>query len=286
MNVLNDREWAILLWAIVALVWALSRKDIRPSIFGIVKTFATPKIIAPLILMGGYIWLEVRLGSKLGLWNTNLTKDTIIWATTSGLVLYMSLDKASTEPKFFRGRVFAAFKIAVFIQVFVNLFVLSFPAEFILQPFLFFIAASSAVAALDPKLKLAKKFSDGLLAVIGFSVICFVTVHLISSWEVINKADLIRQLILPAWLSIGLLPFVYVFALYAMYDTSFMLIGLSTKVWRKRLRAGLALAIGLNIHIRKAGSLNLIWLRKLTKAPTLKAALKLVRRHRLTGSAS
>ncbi|HLB66166.1 MAG TPA: hypothetical protein VJJ78_01035, partial [Candidatus Saccharimonadales bacterium] len=213
-------------------------------------------------------------------------KETLIWAITSGLVLFFKLDEASMQPKFFRRRILAAFKITVFIEVFINLFVLSFPAELILQPFLVLIVALSATAALNPEHKPVKKLMDGLLSVIGFGLLFFVTRHLITNWHNIDKGDLLLQLALPVWLTIGLLPFVYIFALYANYETTFLRIGFANKKWRPRLRAYLALIVGLNVQAHKIGAFGGAWLQKVTSAPSLGAALKVVSRYRQTQKAN
>lgn len=286
MEALNSREWAVLLWLTVAVLVGLLHKAIRTSMFGVVKAFLNPKIIGPLVLMTAYIWLEVWLGSKLSLWNPDLTKDTIVWAVTSGLVLFFKLDEATTQPKFFRRRVWAAFKITVFIEVFINLFVLSLPAELILQPFLVLVVALSATAALNPDHKAVKKLMDGILSVVGFGLLFFVARHLITNWHVIDKGDLLLQLLLPVWLSIGLLQFMYVFALYANYEMTFLRIRFFAKSWRPRLRAYLALIIVLNFQTRKVGAFSGQWLQKLSSTRKLRTAFRVVADYRKSQSTS
>lgn len=282
MEALNSREWAVLLWLTVAVLVGLLYKAIRTSMFGVVKAFLSPKIIGPLVLMTAYIWLEAWLGSKLLLWNSDLTKDTIVWAVTSGLVLFFKLDEATTQPKFFRRRVWAAFKITVFIEVFINLFVLSLlPAELILQPFLVLVVALSA---LNPDHRVVKKLMDGILSVVGFGLLFFVARHLITNWHVIDKGDLLLQLLLPVWLSIGLLPFMYVFALYANYEMTFLRIRFFAKSRRPRLRAYLALIIILNFQTRKVGAFSGQWLQKLSSTRKLRTAFRVVADYRKSQS--
>lgn len=44
----NNRQWASLIWIIVLVAWALSRRDIRASLRDIARAAASPKIVVPL----------------------------------------------------------------------------------------------------------------------------------------------------------------------------------------------------------------------------------------------
>ncbi len=75
----NNREWAILIWLGIFLIWALSRKDIRSILGNVLREVGSPQILVPLGGMLGYVALEVWLGYKATLWRSYLTKDTIAW---------------------------------------------------------------------------------------------------------------------------------------------------------------------------------------------------------------
>lgn len=277
---LNSREIAILAWLAVVLAACLLKKDLRKSLGAVVGFLLQVKIIIPLLLLAGWIAGEVWLGSRLGIWRPDLTKETLIWGITSGLVMFFKYDEAAKQPRYFRRRIVDAFKITVYIEVFINLFVLSLLAELILQPVLVFIVMISAVAGFKPEHKPVKRLMDGLLIIIGVGLLLLVSKNLIASWHMIDKFDLVLQFALPVWLAIGLLPFVYVIALYANYETTFLRVGAFGKNWRDRLRARAALVIGLSIQARKVGSFGGIWLQRVTDAPTLSAAIKVVRAYR------
>lgn len=84
--------------------------------------------------MCGYVALEVWLGSQLSLWRSDLAKPTLIWLTVSALVMLVSFDKASKEPRFYRRAVIEAFGIAAFVGFFMNVSPMSLLAEILLQP--------------------------------------------------------------------------------------------------------------------------------------------------------
>jgi hypothetical protein len=170
---LNNREWAILFWLGVFVLWVMLRKDVRSSLGQLLRTGFSPKILAPLIGILGYVAVEVWLGLKASLWRADLAKDTIIWLVVSGFALFFNYDDASKQPHFFRRRLAAAFGITEFLAFFTNLFVLNLVAEFLLQSFLVILALISAYAGSDIRYRSVKKLADGLLALISLSLLAF-----------------------------------------------------------------------------------------------------------------
>ncbi len=102
----------------------------------------------------------------------------------------------------------AAFGITVFLEFFTNLFVLNLIAEFLLQPFLAVLAMVAVVAERDERSRSVKKLVDGFLALIGFTLLAFVSRQLYVNWGNIDKHATPLQLVLPIWLTFGLLPFI------------------------------------------------------------------------------
>ena len=99
--VLNNRELASLIWLAVAAAWVLSRRDLRSGIAGILKSLANPLLLLPLLGLQGWIALEIWAGGKLGLWNTDLVSNTVVWTVGTALVLYFNVNKAAEDPLFF-----------------------------------------------------------------------------------------------------------------------------------------------------------------------------------------
>jgi hypothetical protein len=133
---LNNREWAILIWGVGVFLVLMARKEIRSSVGQLLRTLLSPQLLIPLLVMFGYIVGEVWLGYKARLWRSDLIKDTIVWFVISALAFFFGYDQASKQPHFFRRRLVAAVSIPVFLEFFANLFVLNLIAELALQPFL------------------------------------------------------------------------------------------------------------------------------------------------------
>jgi hypothetical protein len=64
----DNREAAALIWLAILFFAIASKKDLRASVGGIFRTAMHPKILLPIIVMCGYVALEVWLASKVSLW--------------------------------------------------------------------------------------------------------------------------------------------------------------------------------------------------------------------------
>jgi hypothetical protein len=91
---LNNREWAILIWGVGIFLFLMTRREIRSSVGQLLRILLSPPLLIPLLLMAGYILGEVWLGYKARLWRSDLTKDTIVWFVISALAFFFGYDQA------------------------------------------------------------------------------------------------------------------------------------------------------------------------------------------------
>ena len=122
---LNNREWATLIWSVGIFLVLMVRSEIRSGVAQLLRILLSPALLIPILLMVGYVVGEIWLGYKARLWRTDLIKDTLVWFVISALAFFFGYDQASKQPHFFRRRLLAAINIPVFIEFFANLFVLN-----------------------------------------------------------------------------------------------------------------------------------------------------------------
>jgi hypothetical protein len=227
--------------------------------------------------MIGYVVGEVWIGYKARLWRSDLIKDTIVWFIISALALFFGYAQASKQPHFFRRRLVAAVSIPVFLEFFANLFVLNLAAELALQPFLILLGLSIAMAESDERLRALRTPLNGLLSVIGLSLLVYSVRQLIISWNAVDKPLTALQFALPTWLTIGLLPYIYLLSLYANYQGAFHAINAHTNNRRARLRAKLVLITRLHFRTRDSYSFGgSPWLERIVSAPKFREARRVV----------
>jgi hypothetical protein len=277
---LNNREWAALFWLIAALIWALSNQDIRRSAAAAARTALHPKISIPLILMLVYVGAMVYEGWRLRVWRAGLVKDTIIWFVGSALVLFVNLSKASQERHFYLRTALRTLQITVLIEFFINLFVLSFWAELLLQPLVVLLVLVSSVADRDRQYRSVKQLVDRTVEIVGFCLAAFSLTELVRHWGQLDKLEHGLQFALPVWLTVGLLPLIYLVSVYATYEVAFLRIDWATKDRTSRRRAKLALVITLLGRTRSLSTFAGSWAHQVGSAGSLRTAREIVRRFR------
>ena len=111
--------------------------------------------------------------------------------------------------------------MAVFVEFFVNLYVMSLPVELVVQIMVVVPSLMVAVGDQKPEYKSAKLFCELVLAVIGLALFAFTARQIYLDWHQLDARGLLLEFALPIWLTVGLLPFLYVFSIYVAYDTAF-----------------------------------------------------------------
>jgi hypothetical protein len=277
----NNRQWAFIFWLAVFVVWCLSRDDLRSSWRDVARSAASPKILVPLAVLGGWVSAEVYLGARLSLWDSGLVADTAMWFITAGLVLFVNFDHASEEQHYFRRRVLATLGLGVVVEGFSEFFVLSLVGEVLLVPVLALLAGMSVVAAGRREHQQVKRLVDSLIALISTTLLGYVAIQLVSDWGSVDKGGLVRQLALPVWLTVGVLPYVYLVGLVAAYEAAFIRIDWKSEgSWWARLRSKLVLAASFHVKAREVGAFSGPWQFRLAKATSFRDGRDVVREFR------
>jgi hypothetical protein len=270
----NNRQIASLLWIAVALVFVVAHPKVRSSIPGVLRALVAPAILFMLAALAAWSYLLVRLGEAIGIWTPAIAGDTWFWFFTTAIVLLFNMQKVSTEKDFFITTAKATFGVTFVFSFLSDLWVVSVPAEFVAQGLIALFAGMSVVAR-SPEHAQVKKLVDGCLSCIGLAVVALAARALFLDWSDADKAGLARQLAMPAWMTIGLLPFIYAVGLYSAYQQVFLRIGWAGDASRwVRARAKAALVVGLHFRATHVGRFNPPWPHRLVEAPTFRAGLK------------
>lgn len=268
---LNNREWATLTWLFTAFVLVLLIKDVRKSIPGLLKTALTPKISLPLLAMFIYLAGLVVMLHSLGLWSSDLTKDTIIWVLGPAVALFFRAGISGQSEHFFRQAVIGTIKFTVLVEFYINLFVLPLWAELLLLPVITMLVLLSTVAGTSSdkeQYRPVKVLVDQLIGLIGLALTTYVAVQLVRNWPLRDAGHDLRSLTLPILMTIGLLPFIYALSLWATYEGVFLRINFATDDTSARRRAKVMLLRMLNVHVHQVGQFKHPWLGRLARSTT------------------
>ena len=277
---LNNRELASLIWLTMAAAWVLSRRDLRVGIAGIFKGLANPFLLLPLLGMLGWIAVEIWAGGKLALWNAGLISNTVVWTVGTALVLYFKVDKAAEDPLFFRKTAKSALAASVFVGFFINLFIFGLLGELILQLVLTILVMIDAFSGQKPEFQQGKKVVDALLTGAGILFFSYTIVQLYAQWAHLDRQAVLLQFALPVWLTIGVLPFIYVLSLYFVYDGALRGINWATSDWRARWRTRFVLVRGFRLRRNELRSFTRMWIKRVAVAPDVTGARAVVQQFR------
>ena len=229
------------------------------------------------LLMSAWVAFELWVGQKCGLWRSSLTKDAVIWFVTSALVLFFNIDKVSSRPHFLRRTAFEALGLSALLVAFTSLFVLNLFVELVLQPVVAVLAMLSVVAGTDEQYHTVKRLVDGLIAIIGVSLLVYAITVAVDTWSSVDKPELARQLALPVWLTIGLLPYIYLLGPSTAYgpENSVRINLSSADRPEGRLRSKLALVLTYHVRAHRLAEFGGAW--QLGQARTFREARRIIR---------
>ena len=283
---LNNRELAALILVSAFVLWAFSQKSVREGWVGVVRAFLEPHILVSLAAMLAWVGLELWVGVRLALWSPALAKGTILWTLGSAAFLLFNctqIDSDGDESHFLRRTILATIRVAAFVEFFLNLYVMSLLGELALQcvvvvlsSTLYKVELSLMVAVADqkPKYKPVKAFCEWVLALIGFALIAFSSRQVYLHWHQLDARELLLDFALPVWLTVGLVPFLYLFSIYVAYDAAFRLTNWGKNGKGSHWRSRLALLSVLHFRtgtVRKFAG-RWYFTRKLREAQTYSAA--------------
>ena len=272
---LSTREQALLILIAIFLCFLLASPGLRAHIPRLFRTSLHSAILLPLLLMLAYASFEVWIGFQLRLWSPILAKETVIWTIASGAVLlYKGILHANHEPRFFRETASATIAPTVFLTFFMNLTTFGLLTELALQLFLIpvTILSTLAHASSDKGHRAVGRLCDGLASLVVLLWFIYTVIHVQNIWHQLDLHLLVQKLLLPMWLTLGLLPFIYVLSVYVAYQRPLGILKSQTHVFRVRCRAIVAIILTLGLKVRDIAQLQHFWIRKLVDAKTLAAA--------------
>lgn len=275
---LTNRELATLIWLGALLLVLMARRDGRSILRDLVGAFVP---IAPLIAVFVlYVLGLVIAGQRLGWWNPDLAKDSVIWFLTIGFPMWLNV-KGASEDGYYRRTAIRTIGVGAFVGFYLNLTSFLVPVEMALQLLLLIATWMSVMGKRDPKVKPVKKLGDWLLFLIALALALNTANELATNWATLDKAETLLSFVLPVWLTFGLLPFIFLFSLFCNYEVAATRVRLCAKAQRVPWKAKLAMVLGFrlsNHDLRSFGGGTADW--QLAHAESLGEARGIVAEYR------
>ena len=157
----------------------------------------------------------------MAIWKIDHISLTILWSVCVAFVMLFNFHKAN-EQKFFKNSVKDNIKGLVFVEFFVNLYVFNFWFELIIVPLSAIIGGMKAIAERNKEYEIVDKFMNFILIVAGFFLLFYASYKVVTDFENFATIQNLESFYMPILLSILFIPFVYIAALIAAYETLFI----------------------------------------------------------------
>jgi uncharacterized membrane protein YidH (DUF202 family) len=163
-------------------------------------------------------------------------------------VQLVNISAVSGDEHYLRQQVLKAAGIPVLVGVFMQLFVPSLVIELVLQPLMFLLAGVSIVSDKKGEYQV-KKFANNVLGLAFIALAAYVVVMAATKWSRAGHRILLN-FALPLWLSLGVLPLVYVIGVYGAYEHIFVMWNIGTNLDSHQPRHSVRLALVLSFHLK------------------------------------
>ena len=145
-NIFNNREIAIGLWIIVAVIVLLFTRTFREFLKTAISILFCKKFVVFYIVFISYLIMIVSGLKYIELWNFELLKDTIFWVLFVELPLFTKTIEKADGVHFFSKLIEENIAVAVVIQFFVGFWTFNLVIELVIVPITVLISALYAVA--------------------------------------------------------------------------------------------------------------------------------------------
>jgi hypothetical protein len=233
LDILNNREWALVIWASILacyLILSPNMKEVRTLFKKLLSSFFVRPIQTVVFLMLVYIAGIIYFLFEFQLWDIGQAKNTVIWVVSVGFMSLFKLEAIKKDRVFFKHSVLDNLKLIAIIQFVIGVYSFSLLVELLLVPML-------AFAESNDKYSQVNKLLNNLMAVFGLVVIICTVYMLITDFREIAKEQTIYDFTIPPLLTLLYIPFIFFMMVYSTYEQVFIRLSFFIKKPKIRLLA-------------------------------------------------
>lgn len=221
INIFNSRELALFVWILVFLIWSLLKKNLRTCYGDIITATLHPKILLYFLTMTLYIVLIVLGLRSAGYWQTSMLKDTLLWLLFTGVIIGANSLTTKNEP-FIKTTVIESVQAIVLVEFIANTYTFSFWIEIFIIPLMSIVVMMNVISTTDKKYESVEKFTNWIQGLFGLWVLVYSLSSAISDINNLKSLDTVKIFLLPFFLTILFMPYVYILMLYSDYEQLFI----------------------------------------------------------------
>lgn len=214
----SNRQIATGIWLFIALLLCLLSKNIRSSIIDVLKALAQLKLVLLLGTTIPNVGVLCWLFSTLGLWSPDQLPATVLWTVLSGFSLIGRTLSTKDDHGYFKRLLLDCFKITVVFEFLIVGYSFSLPIELVFIPFMTFVTLLTEFS----RTKVEYASVNRLLEWITVGVTAIVLWKAVGTiWDqphafLTTKTG--RDFLLPGLLTVGSIPFLYIWYCYSQFE--------------------------------------------------------------------
>ncbi|WIX07570.1 hypothetical protein [Xanthomonas oryzae] len=216
---LDNREWALVIWLSIALVWTMRCASCRPALKALLASLFNSVIVSTLALLLAYIALLVVGLWHLGWWEIGSLKTTLIWAFGSACVAVFNVNKVEEEANFFSRALGEVIGVAVVVEFLTAVDTFSLWVEMLIFGSTLFLAFVNVMSAKDPSLWVVRRGTAVLLTALGLLMLGKSIFHIATDFNDFASVKTVREFFLPIILGLLLLPFLFMLNAYMVAES-------------------------------------------------------------------
>lgn len=252
MDILNSREWAILVWVLIVIGYVTRPPrwwTLKEPLPRVLRALGSRHVVSAITLMTIYVVGMIYGLSSLGLWDPSLLKVSLIWFFSVAVFSLFQVNKFSDAPHKLKGLVADSFKLVVVIEYLVGTYTFHFAVELVLVPLVVFLSTLVAFCEAKPEYESARKFLNAILAVVGAAILGSVMYLLVKEFQKAANLQSASEFVLPVILSALYTPFIAFMAVNSTYQTVLIRLRYSIKKRHVELYARSVAMVIFNVRI-------------------------------------
>lgn len=252
MDILNNREIAIVLWLILAVAYICSAKrmrEVRLAFKNLAFVFQSRRLMMVFSLASVYTVAMVYILLDWDLWNADQLKNTVFWFFSVGLLSIYNLEKIKVDPHFFKNSVIGNLRLLAILQFVVGVYSLPLLAELFLVPFMVVVGMMIPISESDIKYLQVKKLLNGIVISFGLFTLAYTAYMLATDFKELGQEKTFYDFIVPALLAVMYLPFVFAMMTFSTYETVFVRLKFTVQDSRLRRLAKLYAVVLFNFRL-------------------------------------
>lgn len=261
-NSLSNRDLSIIFWFSIFILFFLL-VDLKNTKQLLILLFNKYFLILYLIVIL-YFGCIINFLTKQDLWNLSYYKELIFWFITSGVALFLKIDKLNRFKDFLQV-ILEILTINTILEYLINLDSFSLITELILIPLICFITLTYQISiykkSTDSKYKLVSNFLHTILATLGFIILGITLYKIVNDFNRYFTFENLRTFTIAPFLTLIYLPILYFIVVFMKYENSFMILDRYKFLGKKRDKIKISFLLISNFNLRKIDNMKemIVW---------------------------